>query len=153
MDKNEISKSITINASPEAVRKTLTEDDNVKQRAAAFSPGTYAVTDWKKGSVIERKTGDKTQVKGILTGLEKNKLITTTFYESLPDGTITDKVGNSIESYTITPQWDNSSLEIYIGPISAEERQKRWPQMETMRDNGLMIIKNIAEKMKGDEYL
>ncbi len=57
------------------------------------------------------------------------------------------------ESYTVTPQGDTTRLDIEVGPFSEEEWGQYASEMVTQRDNALMIIKNLAEKIKADEYL
>ncbi len=44
MSGSSIKKSVTVNATPETLWEILTQDDNVKQWAAAFHPGTSAST-------------------------------------------------------------------------------------------------------------
>ena len=41
---------ITLNATPEKVWKSLFEDKNYRDWTTAFTPGSWADTDWKKGS-------------------------------------------------------------------------------------------------------
>ena len=56
MAKKIISKSITIQASPEKVWHTLLDDASYRQWTAVFHPGSYAETDWKEGSKVLFKT-------------------------------------------------------------------------------------------------
>ena len=43
---------IVINASPEKVGKVLWADDTYRKWTSAFAEGSYAETDWKKGSKV-----------------------------------------------------------------------------------------------------
>jgi hypothetical protein len=44
--------NIAINASPEKVWKVLWSDDTYRKWTSAFAEGSYAETDWKKGSKV-----------------------------------------------------------------------------------------------------
>lgn len=47
-----IEKSIRIQASPEKIWEVLTLDRYTKDWYSVFSPGSYALTDWKEGSKV-----------------------------------------------------------------------------------------------------
>lgn len=57
MDKNKktIKRSITIDADKHKVWDVLTADRHTRAWYAAFSPGSYAETDWKQGSNVYYK--------------------------------------------------------------------------------------------------
>ncbi len=48
MSGSSIKKSVTVNATPETVWEILTQDDKIRQWAAAFAPGTSVSTSWKE---------------------------------------------------------------------------------------------------------
>ena len=50
--------NIKINAPKEKVWETLWSDPSYKQWTAAFSEGSYAVSDWKEGSEIKFLNAD-----------------------------------------------------------------------------------------------
>ncbi len=153
MSGSSIKKSVTVNATPETVWEILTQDDNVKQWAAAFHPGTSASTTRQEWALIERSVDGEVCVKWILTTYQPHKQMITTFYGGDPKTWFSDKLINMFESYTVTPDGEHSRLDIEVGPFSEEEWSQRGEKMITQRDNALMIIKNLAEKVKESEYL
>jgi hypothetical protein len=70
MQKEVIKKSIEINAPKQKVWQVLLEDSFTRKWYAAFSEGTYAVTDWKEGSkAIFKDDSDS----GMVAKVIKNK--------------------------------------------------------------------------------
>ena len=74
--------SITIDASPSEVWKTITTPAQVKK----YLMGTNVVTDWKEGSAISYEgeyNGKKYKDKGVIKKVEPGKILQSTYWSSM----------------------------------------------------------------------
>jgi uncharacterized protein YndB with AHSA1/START domain len=144
-----IKKTIEIKASPERVWQALVDDALNRKWYAAFSEGTYAVTDWTPGSkVLFIDHSDNGMVGQIETNRPGEYLSVeyTGFYANgvedyESEGAKSVKGGH--ENYTLAKQGDGTVL-----TIESDMTEEYFDMMSASWDKALDIIKEMAENTK-----
>jgi uncharacterized protein YndB with AHSA1/START domain len=137
-----INDSIEINAQPETVWNLLTDQEKVKQWAAAFSEGTTVETSWEIGSEVIWRDGDgNIGAKGIVKVFEPHKKLHVRYYDdaSAEQGA---PLGDYSEVFIIHGNNSNSHLNIEAGPVMKKYGLIQQP----MWKDALESIKALAEK-------
>ena len=99
--------SIEINANAKKVWQVLWDDILYRKWTAVFTPGSYAVSDWKEGSKIQFLNPSGNGMFSIITACKEFELMTFKHlgivkqFEEQPESEETKQWGNAIESYLL----------------------------------------------------
>jgi len=142
--------TITIDATPEKVWSSLWEDANYRDWTSAFSPGSYAETDWKTGSKILFLDS---KGRGMVSRVEENRpneYMGITHWGTYKDG-VEDldsaeakSWAGSHENYTLRKVDGGTELHVQMG--GAEMPKEMEDQFREMWPKALDRLKAIAEK-------
>ena len=134
--------SISINAPVAKVWETLWNDTTYRQWTAAFSPGSYAESDWNEGSKIAFLGPNGNGMFGIIETKIPNGQMTFKHLGEIKNGVEETKDwGGATESYFLTDSNGNTELNVELtgaGPME-EYLKKTFPK-------ALDLLKQIAEK-------
>ena len=145
MEKQEF--KVSINAPREKVWDVLWNDATYRAWTSAFSEGSHAVTDWKKGSKVLFLDGKGS---GMISTIAENKPAEYMSFEHrgvIKDGvedTTSDEVkkwAGAHENYTLKPVGDKTELTV---EIDLEDQWKDY--FVTTFPKALSKIKEIAEQ-------
>jgi len=124
-----------INASPEKVWKVLWADDTYRKWTSAFSEGSYAETDWKKGSKVLFLDGEGRGMVSRIAENRPNEYMSIEHLGEVKDGvedTTSEKVkdwAGAHENYTLKKV--NGKTELIVDMDITEEFKemfsKMWP--------------------------
>ena len=124
-----------INASPEIVWKVLWTDDTYRKWTSAFSEGSYAETDWKKGSKVLFLDGEGRGMVSRIADNKPNEYMSIEHLGEVTDGvedTTSEKVkewAGAHENYTLKKV--NGKTELIIDMDITEDYKemfsKMWP--------------------------
>ncbi len=124
-----------INASPEKVWKVLWADDTYRKWTSAFAEGSYAETDWKKGSKVLFLDGEGRGMVSRIADNRPNEYMSIEHLGEVKDGvedTSSEKVkdwAGAHENYTLKKV--NGKTELIVDMDITEEFKemfsKMWP--------------------------
>jgi len=124
-----------INASPEKVWKVLWADDTYRKWTSAFAEGSYAETDWKKGSKVLFLDGEGRGMVSRIAENRPNEYMSIEHLGEVKDGvedTTSEKVkdwAGAHENYTLKKV--NGKTELIVDMDITEEFKemfsKMWP--------------------------
>ena len=124
-----------INASPEKVWKMLWADDTYRKWTSAFAEGSYAETDWKKGSKVLFTDGEGRGMVSRIAENRPNEYMSIQHLGEVKDGvedTTSEKVkawAGAHENYTLKRA--NGKTELIVDMDITEEFKelfsKMWP--------------------------
>ena len=124
-----------INASPEKVWKVLWTDDTYRKWTSAFAEGSYAETDWKKGSKVLFTDGEGRGMVSRIAENRPNEYMSIEHLGEVKDGvedTSSEKVkdwAGAHENYTLKKV--NGKTELIVEMDITEEYKemfsKMWP--------------------------
>lgn len=139
--------STTIDAPREKVWSTLWDDATYREWTKAFSPSSYAETDWKKGSKVLFLDGDRSGMVSRIADNVPNEYMSFEHLGEVRNGVedlTSDKVkawAGAMENYTLKDV--DGKTELYIECDIAEEYgdmfRDMWPK-------ALDNLKKIAEQ-------
>jgi len=134
-------KSITVNATPEKVWEVIATEAGIRQWGNAFMEGTYAESTFEMGAEVAWKIPDGTTVvKGVITKLEKPKVLEITYYDD-PTHTVPMPLDRYVERFSTNVANGETLITIHAGPLA-----KTWTNMHApMWDKALEIMKEMAE--------
>jgi uncharacterized protein YndB with AHSA1/START domain len=135
-----ITKTISFNANKTRVWDMLTDHEQVKRWANAFSEGTYVETDWQKGSDViwkdkEGNVGAKGSVETIMHASQLKVVFTDDSVNS------SDPLHTYFETYKLAEKDGHTEMIAEAGPL----RKKHIEMMESMWDNAIRIMKEVVE--------
>ncbi len=142
---------ITINASPEKVWSALWDDANYRDWTTAFSPGSYAETDWKTGSKVLFLDSSRRGMVSRITENRPNEYMGITHLGNYNNG-VEDldsddakSWAGSYENYTLTKVDGGTELYVQMGGAKmpkdmADMFMKMWPK-------ALDRLKVVAENL------
>lgn len=142
-----IKKSILIRASKEKLWDVLTQDQYTRDWYSVFSPGSYAVTDWKPGSkalfLDHSNNGMVAKVAESIPG--KSLIVEYTGVvsdgkEDL-DSAIAQQYKGGRESYRLTEENGATRLD-----ISSDMDENMFDMMSDKWENAFERLKELAEK-------
>ena len=133
--------SITINASPANVWKTITTPELIKQ----YLYGTEVTTDWKVGSPINYKgeyNGKEYHDKGIIQKIEPEKLFQSTYWSSM--GGKEDKPENYNQvTYKLSQKDGKTEVTLTQDNVNSEKEKQH------ATDNWNMVLKELKKVAEG----
>ena len=135
--------SISINATKEKVWDTLWNDSTYRQWTAAFTEGSYAVSDWNEGSKIQFLSPNGSGMFSVIDKKVNNKQMRFKHLGEIKNGTEELKDwGEVLENYNLTDVNGVTQLDVEV-TMNANE------QFETFFNNtfpkALALVKQIAE--------
>ena len=122
-----------INASPEKVWKVLWADDTYRKWTSAFSEGSYAETDWKKGSKVLFLDGEGRGMVSRIAENRPNEYMSIEHLGEVKDGvedTTSEKVkdwAGAHENYTLKKV--NGKTELTVDMDITEEYKEMFSKM------------------------
>lgn len=141
--------SISINAPKEKIWKTLWDDTNYRNWTAAFSAGSYAVTDnWKEGGKVLFLSANGEGMVSMVAANKPNKYMSFKHLGEVKEGvedTTSEKVkqwNGAMENYTLSEAGSETILQVDMD-ITEEYKDyfaKTWPL-------ALDKIKSLAENI------
>ena len=144
--------SITINAPKEKVWRAMLEDATYRQWTSAFQEGSYAVTDWNKGSKARFLTPAGDGMVSRIVAHRPNEFLSIKHVGSVKNGiedTESEEVkgwAGALENYTLGEQDGTSTLSIEMD-VTDEYRsyfEETWPK-------ALSRLKPISETQRWSE--
>ncbi len=142
-----IKKSILINASKEKLWDVLTLDHYTKDWYSAFSPGSYAVTDWKPGSkALFMDQSNSGMVANVVESIPGKSLIleyTGVLSEGREDfdSAIAQQYKGGRETYHLTGENGATRLD-----ISSDMDENMFDMMSDKWEKAFERLKELAEK-------
>jgi uncharacterized protein YndB with AHSA1/START domain len=139
---------ILINAPREKVWKTTLDDATYREWTSAFMPGSYAVTDWQKGSKTLFLGPDGSGMVSRIAENIPNEYLSIEHLGEVKDGvedTTSEKVqqwSGAFENYTLKTVGDNQtefSVECDMGDDYVDMFKEIWPK-------ALAKLKEVAER-------
>jgi uncharacterized protein YndB with AHSA1/START domain len=146
MNKQTISKSVSIQAPGEQVWNVLTDDDMTRRWYSAFSEGTHAETDWKEGSKVVFTDGSHDGLIGKIVTSAPNRLLSVEYTGVLSKGTedyeseLARAVQGGKETYRLVQEGGHTNL--YIECDMSEEM---FEPMNRLWDEAVKRIKSLSE--------
>jgi uncharacterized protein YndB with AHSA1/START domain len=141
-----IKKQILINASKEAVWNVLTQDRHNRIWYAAFSPGTYAETDWQVGSKAVFKDERACGMIGIIKESKPGELLSIEYTGEIKNG-VEDYDSEAVQAfkggkeiYRLKDVADGTRLD-----IAGDMAPAYFDWMAAAWDKALVIVKDLAE--------
>ena len=139
--------SIKINSPKEKVWSVLFDDVTYRLWTSVFTPGSYAVTDWKEGSKALFLDGSGNGLVSTIAKNVPNKFLSINHLGFVKDGvedTESDAVkdwAGAIENYTLIEDRDITELKVDMDSTNEYKDyfSKTWPK-------ALEIIKELSEK-------
>ncbi|GAA4324484.1 hypothetical protein GCM10023149_26110 [Mucilaginibacter gynuensis] len=148
MESTKVEKTITVNATPEKVWQVLLNDEYTRQWFAEFSPGTYAISDWKLGSEVIYQDGNGMGMAAKITAIEPYTYFAVEFTGVIKDG-VADYDSDDAKKFT-----DGSGERYRIVPVSdgvtrldvsTNSPDEYLEMMTQMWDKALEKFKRLAE--------
>lgn len=142
-----IEKKMEIHAPATTVSTVLTEDALLRQWYNEFSPGCYAVTDWKEGSKIICTDASQGGMVGIIAENKPGKVLDIEFTGNYTKGEedYTSEMAlalkGSHEIYRLDEQNGITTLR-----VSCDMDESYYEVMSAAWDKALLIIKRLAEE-------
>ncbi len=146
MDKKTIKRSIDINADKDQVWNVLTADRHTRAWYAAFSPGSYAETDWKAGSTVYYKDSSGNGLISEIKESRPGEIISVEHKAAIVNDRREDSHeesrawAGSWETYRIEPNGSGVKL-----TIVQDTPQKYYDFFIKAWDEALQTIKKLAE--------
>lgn len=142
--------TITINAPKEKVWSSLFEDANYREWTSAFMPGSWADTDWKKGSKARFLGETEHGMVSEIADARENEFMSIRHLGLVNDGvedTTSEKSqewAGSLENYTIREK--DGKSEVIIDLQSKSMPKEYMDYFETTWPKALENLKQIAER-------
>lgn len=144
---NNLEFKITVDAPAKKLWQVLWNDDMYRKWTSAFQDGSYAVSDWKKGSKVHFLSPDGNGMFSIINDCRENELMSFKHlgviksFEEQPANEETNSWGNILEEYTLEENNGCTILTVTMNtPDSfAEYLNKTFPV-------ALQRVKELAEK-------
>jgi uncharacterized protein YndB with AHSA1/START domain len=145
MKKPIIKKSIKIRASSEAVWKTLTQSDNIKEWTSAFMPGSYMEGIIAKDEEVSFKDSFQNGLQGVITECDPGKRLKIEYHTSLtagvPNADDTKDWNGCYDLFVIKGRGGTTTL--MIETMAPEKFVDTFPELW---DKSLLKMKEIAER-------
>ena len=138
---------IAINATPEKVWKILWTDETYREWTSAFSEGSHAKTDWKKGSKVLFLDGNGEGMVSKIAETRPNEFMSFEHLGEIRDGkedTTSERVrewAGAHENYTLKEK--DGVTELKVDMDITEEFKEMFSQMWP---KALVKVKELAEK-------
>lgn len=139
--------NIEINATKEKVWSVLWEDVSYRKWAVVFSEGTYAVSDWEEGSVVQFLTPNGEGMHSVIEKKIVNEYMAFRHLSMIKnfeivsvDATTQEWVG-ALESYRLTADNGKTVLEVKVDTVD-----KYVDFFNTVFVKALAIIKELSEE-------
>lgn len=138
---------ISIHANRNKVWDTLWNDKTYRQWVSAFSEGSYAETDWKKGSKALFLNADREGMVSTIAESRPNEFMSIKHLGTVKKGVEdldseeSKKWAGGLENYSLKGDGDNTQLEVDMDIIDEYKDyfMTTWPK-------ALQKVKEIAEK-------
>lgn len=138
--------SITINASKEKAWQALWSNENYPKWTSIFHPGSYAETDWKKGSKVLFLTPEKDGMFSVIDQMITNELMVFKHLGVVekgveqPSSEKTKEWEGALESYALSEQNGTTKLSVTLQTSKEYEQyfNEAFPK-------ALEVVKQIAE--------
>lgn len=142
-----IQKQIKINASSQKVWDALFQDATYRQWTSVFMEGSFAETDWKKGSEVRFLTPNRDGMLGFIAENQPNQLMVIEYSGIVNKGVddtqseAASAVKGGQEIYRLSSDGSQTTLDIEsdMSPEYYDEMEKAW-------DKALPIVKKLAEE-------
>lgn len=144
---NNLEFQINVNASAYKLWQVLWNDDTYRKWTSAFQEGSYAVSDWKKGSKVHFLSPDGNGMFSMINDCRENELMSFKHlgviksFEEQPANEETNSWGNAMEVYSLKEDNGTTTLTVSLDtPDSfAGYLNKTFPE-------ALKLVKELAEK-------
>ena len=141
-----IEKSVEISAPASKVWEVLVNPEWLKQWASAFAEGTYAESDWEKGSEVSWKDKDgNTGAKGVVIDNDPPKELKIAFYDDVNAGQDSTP-GAYTEKFLLSQTESITTLSIVAGPLPEAHYKahvKLWQQaiekIKVLGEDAMMV--------------
>ncbi|MCW3074102.1 MAG: polyketide cyclase [Flaviaesturariibacter sp.] len=139
-------KSILINASKEAVWDLLTQDHHNRIWYAAFSPGTYAETDWKEGSKVVFKDAGNCGMIGVVKENKPGEILSIEYTGEIKNG-VEDYDSEAVQAFKGGREiyWMKSVASGTQLDIAGDMAPAYFDWMSAAWDKALVMLKDLAE--------
>lgn len=140
---------ITIAAPKEVVWDALWEDSSYREWTSAFSEGSHAITDWKKGSKVHFLDGNNQGMFSRIADRRDNEFMSIQHLGLVKDGkeivdTEKSKEWEGYENYTLTTV--NGKTELVVDLSYGSEAAETVKMFEEIFPKALAKLREIAER-------
>jgi|GEM_PF-593549 len=137
-----IRKHVRINTPVSRVWEMISNHDNIRRWAEAFSPGTFAETDWKVGSEIIWKDGSQNVgARGRVTEYEQPHRLKFQYWDNI-SAEASSPLDKYTETFSLKEDEGGTSLLIEAGPLSAEHVNMH----NGLWEKAIALLKSAAEE-------
>ncbi len=135
--------SININATKEKVWETLWNDSTYREWTAAFTSGSYAVSDWNEGSKIQFLSPNGSGMFSVIDKKIINQQMRFKHLGEIKNGNEEVKDwGEALENYNLTDTNGITQLDVEL-TMNANEQFESY--FNNTFPNALALVKQIAE--------
>jgi len=137
-----LSFSTSIDASKEKVWNALWQDENYRKWTSEFHPGSYAESDWKKGSKIQFLTPEKDGMYSSIHELVTNEKMVFRHIGEIKKGVEQQPAEweGALESYTLKENNGTTNLDVEV-----DMAEEYGDYFRNVFPKALQVVKEIAE--------